>query len=937
MFSKVLKLFRDPEEEDQGYVNAQSAAEVAPTDDPNQPAKGIAIGSADNQARADYYRQAITQPNAGLASIGYAIAANKYDNRAEEARAAELASNQALVNRINGGANPDPSNLPPTDTSQGIVIGGGRNVSPEIPPANNPSYQQAAYGGTMTDVPPSNPTPAPERQPSALRETLFEPRVKEEEEMMRGKPQPVAKGDGGNTESEEEYWATKMIAESGGNPNAVNKNTKAAGLFQNNNVKGYTTEQLKDPVLSYNLAKKHDAEMRKIGEGILGRKMTNSERYAFHQQGSGGGSALLENPDMNAIDALTPAYVKGYGDKARSVARQAVVLNGGKEGMTSREFFKVVQNHYNRFKVSSIPKRFSFIAEDIRKNAPQQASNTAQATDANITDNPPQEEIAQDEGMTPLAREMLQPDYSNVYRPQVRVSKDTEYTPLEEYADTEGQSRKAEEDRQIFLQALGGSSDNALKVALYEKLVGDMYKRSAPVDRLERAELMKAENERYNKDAITGSAINVDNNQAANSAANANQAEQNAGYLSIQSAESPALLGQKEAFNNSRIGFNDSRADAVSRAADLAEAQAIEQNEQNRFLNEAKVGRYNAEANAALNPPDKSEEKPGQFSSDLNETHRNNFESVEKKGGRFDLYANGNTVKPLGGDPSKGISRVITSVNGKRGTYDFFNGFAYPVTNGESEVSAQEGVNILNNYGQPFGDISKTPPAGGVPVENMNAEQRKTNDEFNNLVTGLFTVKDNNENEAQKLLSTDEDRLGQAAGWLDQSALGRFLGELGDSDTAQVNMWIDNLSAGGALEGVQKLKGTGSVSNADMKFVDEASRAIDTSSTEALRRTVLERSYAGNLFTLKILDDNYNIRKNQLSEETKQTYLKKREDIKNQIRQTITRFKDINAEGVLREYVGRATQLQPYLKEIIPEQENRGESLFNRVKGNTAQ
>lgn len=55
--------------------------------------------------------------------------------------------------------------------------------------------------------------------------------------------------------------------------------------------------------------------------------------YLAHQQGVAGAKALLSNPDMPAIQALTIAH---GGDVA--AARRAFSVNGGRQGMTARAF-----------------------------------------------------------------------------------------------------------------------------------------------------------------------------------------------------------------------------------------------------------------------------------------------------------------------------------------------------------------------------------------------------------------------------------------------------------------------------------------------------------------------------------------------------------------------------------------------------------------------
>lgn len=75
---------------------------------------------------------------------------------------------------------------------------------------------------------------------------------------------------------------------------------------------------------------------QKYGQQVaksIGREPTAEELYMAYQQGPGGASALLNNPDANAVDTLTSVY-KGN----KKLARKAVVQNGGRADMTSKEF-----------------------------------------------------------------------------------------------------------------------------------------------------------------------------------------------------------------------------------------------------------------------------------------------------------------------------------------------------------------------------------------------------------------------------------------------------------------------------------------------------------------------------------------------------------------------------------------------------------------------
>ncbi len=73
----------------------------------------------------------------------------------------------------------------------------------------------------------------------------------------------------------------------------------------------------------------------------LGRDPTGGELYLAHQQGAVAASALLRNPDSNAVDVLTPYY------KNRQTAISAITGNGGKADMSAGDFAKMWTDRFN--------------------------------------------------------------------------------------------------------------------------------------------------------------------------------------------------------------------------------------------------------------------------------------------------------------------------------------------------------------------------------------------------------------------------------------------------------------------------------------------------------------------------------------------------------------------------------------------------------------
>jgi hypothetical protein len=135
------------------------------------------------------------------------------------------------------------------------------------------------------------------------------------------------------------YLETISMLESSGGTN-TGSGRKYNGIFQIGPEVaadfGVTPEQLKDPRINAQVAAKLAGRNARQLREVLGREPQPWEIYLAHQQGVGGAMALLQNPNMSAIDALTIAY---RGD--RSKAQQAVTQNGGNPNMTAGEFARL--------------------------------------------------------------------------------------------------------------------------------------------------------------------------------------------------------------------------------------------------------------------------------------------------------------------------------------------------------------------------------------------------------------------------------------------------------------------------------------------------------------------------------------------------------------------------------------------------------------------
>lgn len=113
--------------------------------------------------------------------------------------------------------------------------------------------------------------------------------------------------------------------ESGGNPNAKNPKSSAGGLFQfiDSTARAYGLQNKFDAAQSAEAAARLARDNSDALERVLGRKPTTGELYLAHQQGSGGATKLLSNPNARAVDV---------------VGADAVRLNGGNADMTAGEF-----------------------------------------------------------------------------------------------------------------------------------------------------------------------------------------------------------------------------------------------------------------------------------------------------------------------------------------------------------------------------------------------------------------------------------------------------------------------------------------------------------------------------------------------------------------------------------------------------------------------
>ncbi|WP_340250890.1 transglycosylase SLT domain-containing protein [Sulfitobacter pontiacus] len=131
--------------------------------------------------------------------------------------------------------------------------------------------------------------------------------------------------------------ALKAVAflESGFDPSAKNPRSSASGLFQqiDSNAKAYGVKNRMDPKQSALGAARFMADNKRTLSRVLGREPNVGELYLAHQQGPGGASKLLRNPNAKAVDV---------------VGADAVRLNGGNANMSTSEFASLWTNKAER-------------------------------------------------------------------------------------------------------------------------------------------------------------------------------------------------------------------------------------------------------------------------------------------------------------------------------------------------------------------------------------------------------------------------------------------------------------------------------------------------------------------------------------------------------------------------------------------------------------
>ena len=200
------------------------------------------------------------------------------------------------------------------------------------------SANQALMRALMGDTAPTPPMQLGSAEPQASRTAAPAPRPANSGPMPAFAMPGLAEGISSATSKynlDPSYLPRLAQVESSGGRNLQNPNSTAGGAFGflDSTGKEYGLTNKNDPNASADAAARLATDNARVLRQRLGRDPTPGELYLAHQQGAGGASALLGNPDRPALDVLTQVY---GGNAAK--ARAALVNNGGDPSMTAGQF-----------------------------------------------------------------------------------------------------------------------------------------------------------------------------------------------------------------------------------------------------------------------------------------------------------------------------------------------------------------------------------------------------------------------------------------------------------------------------------------------------------------------------------------------------------------------------------------------------------------------
>lgn len=178
---------------------------------------------------------------------------------------------------------------------------------------------------------------------------LFETKTNAERNRIEALPDEQVLSEYGGSDNKLVKMAKILSLESGGR-NLQNPQSSAGGYLQWTDATAKQYGVTKGDLQSELKAKeKFDADNAKQFKKVVGRNPSDWEEYMLHQQGSGGGSAIIANPEKNIADVLAPYY------DTRENLLDAINNNGGNINMTAGEFANIWRKKYNEADISNLP------------------------------------------------------------------------------------------------------------------------------------------------------------------------------------------------------------------------------------------------------------------------------------------------------------------------------------------------------------------------------------------------------------------------------------------------------------------------------------------------------------------------------------------------------------------------------------------------------
>ena len=222
-------------------------------------------------------------------------------------------------------------------------LGMDRNIAGADVANRVPSQVPGATSLTPS-VPGFNPTVPPELirpnlAPGSGARTNTDPAV-----------QPTRLGGPRQSNISDNYVNRVLMTESGNDPRAVNpKGTRRGGGQFSPTLErryGITNSNWTDTNVQRDAIRRHAEENRAQFVRRVGREPTEGELYLMHQQGVGGGIALVLNPDRPAVEVLRPFYRRNPRNAINAIRNNLPRGAGDPNTITASQFASQWTNRF---------------------------------------------------------------------------------------------------------------------------------------------------------------------------------------------------------------------------------------------------------------------------------------------------------------------------------------------------------------------------------------------------------------------------------------------------------------------------------------------------------------------------------------------------------------------------------------------------------------